>query len=414
MKRVEIINNYQEFKKYKSKISSELQKKGFYSVDILLLYYEVSDVIDLLLSESETFQILKDMNPNMTDIFFKYFIAEKKAYRNLTLLQDRETLDMLVNKSKLSSDDIYQKENISFIDNSNKEKYLKEIVLRLKLCINLYYSAYKDKKVNVELSNGELIYFEFLERNLAHILGVPTYDMLSETRSILDIKWNEKPINILYKIIKDIEGNQDLISSQFSLDTKYELLPFDKIDLKTRAFLLDSPYERVSTIVPLAKGEKLAAKNNQTVSVKISKSELVRGETAPLNKSNALFSNNHDYTLVGYGVSDAARFPKQRTPNSLIVATKDNLEIIKKKFAGQTPHNIVSITSPISGNTTLFTPEEEFNLFLSLYEDFGGSDGMNLRHLLEELRRYAYSYEKRVSEEIDKRNNLNNGRGRII
>ncbi|MBE6141167.1 MAG: hypothetical protein E7172_06570 [Firmicutes bacterium] len=434
-----IIHDYNEFISYKDKITKEMIEKGLYGPDILLMSYSVSDTIDILLSKSETFQVICSMDPLTLDLFQKYFLQLKEKYKKSLMFDDRKTFTDLIGKVKDDSKTILPKpkENISFKDKENKEEYIKEILMRLKDCVNLYYSAYHNKQIEAELSNGEYIYIEFLERNLLHMLGITKKQILLNTElkkmlNIPNVGPDAKPIAILEKIIADLEGNQYIIeaefkrqvereqtmkptgqiaNTQFKKETKNELLPFDKIDLKTRAFMSDSPYQKVSTFVPLAPGEKLSGQNDLSDVVKISKNTLVSEKTSKyVDSENAevRLKKGNDYNFTGYGMSNDS-LPNQRVPMSLIIGSSGELYKYKQKFKGQRPYNILSIKSPINGNTTIFSPQEQFDMYLSLLEDFGGSGGMNLTQLLEELKEFTYSYEERIMNEIEKRKNKSDG-----
>ena len=236
-------------------------------------------------------------------------------------------------------------------------------------------------------------------------------------------------IKILERIIADLEHDQYIISEQFKKDvdnyqrnnltnklsskqfddnTIKELLPFDKIDLKTRAFLNDTPYETVSTFVPLAPGQRLTQKNSDTV--KISKSSLteeVNNKDSIIDNTEIKLKKGNDYILNEY----VKRDEEQRLPISQLVVASENLDEYKRKFAGQKPHNIVSIKSPINGNSTIFSPQEQRDMYLSLLEDFGGEGGMDLNQLLEELYTFTCSYKERIMNELEKRENNLNGYG---
>ena len=110
----EIIKDAREFLNYKNRISQEMMEKGSYGPDILLLYYSVPDTIDLLRSESETFQVLCDMNPSLLDMFQKYFLQLKEKYKKSLILPDRSSLKTLIDKAGQNSRVIYPKSNISF------------------------------------------------------------------------------------------------------------------------------------------------------------------------------------------------------------------------------------------------------------------------------------------------------------
>lgn len=225
-------------------------------------------------------------------------------------------------------------------------------------------------------------------------------------------------IAILEKIIADLETNQDIVNAyfdaivkqeskekgmlskeQFAKKTSTQLLPFDKIDLKTRAFMSDTPYTKVSTIVPLAPGEKLTTKNDRASQVKISKSSLTsidNSKTVLLENGKIKLERGSDYVFTGYVPHNGQ---EGNVPVSLIVAENESIGMYAKKFIGQKPHNIVSINNPKNGSNTIFSPQEQFEMYLSLLTDFNG--GMDLNDLYQELIQFANSYEARVAEQMN-------------
>lgn len=432
---------YKEFLGYKNKIDYELKEKGLYGIDILLMSYSVHDTIDFLQENSETFRILTITDNSKIDEFYKYFISLKNRYQQEINLPDRQSLLLLISKSKQNSKIVFPKNNISFVNTENREEYINRIIRRLKDCVNLYYSAYYNQEIYAELSNGEYTYLKFLEENLPHILGINKNQILmnSEAKRVLNIPQTEMPdiivskngfyhhkekrnttssIAILEKIIADLETNQDIVNAyfdaivkqeskekgmlskeQFAKKTSTQLLPFDKIDLKTRAFMSDTPYTKVSTIVPLAPGEKLTTKNDRASQVKISKSSLTsidNSKTVLLENGKIKLERGSDYVFTGY-------VPHSRqegnVPVSLIVAENESIGMYAKKFIGQKPHNIVSINNPKNGSNTIFSPQEQFEMYLSLLTDFNG--GMDLNDLYQELIQFANSYEARVAEQMN-------------
>lgn len=432
---------YKEFLGYKNKIDYELKEKGLYGIDILLMSYSVHDTIDFLQENSETFRILTITDNSKIDEFYKYFISLKNRYQQEINLPDRQSLLLLISKSKQNSKIVFPKHNISFVNTENREEYINRIIRRLKDCVNLYYSAYYNQEIYAELSNGEYTYLKFLEENLPHILGINKNQILmnSEAKRVLNIPQTEMPdiivskngfyhhkekrnatssIAILEKIIADLETNQDIVNAyfdaivkqeskekgmlskeQFAKKTSTQLLPFDKIDLKTRAFMSDTPYTKVSTIVPLAPGEKLTTQNDRASQVKISKSSLTsidNSKTVLLENGKIKLERGSDYVFTGY-VSHNRQ--EGNVPVSLIVAENESIGMYAKKFKGQKPHNIVSINNPKNGSNTIFSPQEQFEMYLSLLTDFNG--GMDLNDLYQELIQFANSYEARVAEQMN-------------
>lgn len=236
---------YKEFLGYKNKIDYELKEKGLYGIDILLMSYSVHDTIDFLQENSETFRILTITDNSKIDEFYKYFISLKNRYQQEINLPDRQSLLLLISKSKQNSKIVFPKNNISFVNTENREEYINRIIRRLKDCVNLYYSAYYDQEIFAELSNGEYTYLKFLEENLPHILGINKNQILmnSEAKRVLNIPQTEMPdiivskngfyhhkekrnttssIAILEKIIADLETNQDIVNAYFDAMVKQE------------------------------------------------------------------------------------------------------------------------------------------------------------------------------------------------
>lgn len=433
---------YKEFLGYKNKIDYELKEKGLYGIDILLMSYSVYDTIDFLQENSETFNILINTDNSKIDEFYRYFISLKNRYQQEINLPDRQSLMTLINKSKQNSKIVFPKSNLSFVNNENGEEYINRIIRRLKDCVNLYYSTYYNQEICAELSNGEYTYLRFLEENLPHILGITKDQILmnSETKKVLNIPQTEmpdiivfkngyyhhkekrnttSPITILEKIIADLETNQDIINAsfdarikqeskekgilakeQFSKKTTTQLLPFDKIDLKTRAFMSDTPYTKVSTIVPLSKGEKLTTQNDKTTQVKISKSSLTSVDDSKmvlLENGKIKLERGSDYIFTGYVPHRKDKM--NNAPISLIVAENESIATYAKKFKGQKPHNIVSINNPNTGSNTIFSPQEQFEVYIDLLTDFS-SGGMDLSDLYQELIQFANNYEARLAEQM--------------
>lgn len=212
---------YKEFLGYKNKIDYELKEKGLYGIDILLMSYSVHDTIDFLQENSETFRILTITDNSKIDEFYKYFISLKNRYQQEINLPDRQSLLLLISKSKQNSKIVFPKHNISFVNTENREEYINRIIRRLKDCVNLYYSAYYNQEIYAELSNGEYTYLKFLEENLPHILGINKNQILmnSEAKRVLNIPQTEMPDIIVSK-----NGSNTIFSPQEQFEMYLSLL----------------------------------------------------------------------------------------------------------------------------------------------------------------------------------------------
>ena len=387
----------------KQQIDNELMQNGQYSIDILLLYYKMNDVLNLLETYSRTYYEIVRRDPCQKKSLLLYMQEIATFYNKALLLVDRQMLHMLIQKAKLPSNRLYQKDAISFINNQSRGERLLEILDRLKRCVLLYYNVYYQKEIELELSDKKKIKVDFFEHNLPHILGITKQQILSnpETIAILHLKHTDRAIDILYKIINDLDHSKHIIEEQakkhivdqqFLDSTRYELLPFDKIDLKTRAFMKNSPYTKVTTFVSLAQGERLTNQKDCADQVQIAHRPLVEYDDG--------YPAIEDYILTGYGENKRLF---SHVPISSIVVAQENIRRYRTKFKNQKPHTVLSVKCPVSNYVNIFSPKEQIQVFYELLEDFGGNDGMNLSELGREILEFIHSYENRVEKEHQKR-----------
>ena len=196
---------------------------------------------------------------------------------------DRKDSDMLVrNYPDAASEDLIYR-SFKSMPNERKRILISAIISNLELCYEMFQSYYLSDKVEIpvliNLTNGKSFHCKFEEHNLPHILGVPgthgynkttqsyylelpqaTLDMLELTRG--------GALNILKKIVgKDENGEpyknkngvpyKNIIIEQCGLNydsathSYYEMLPWEKIILKTNAFIRGDFFKTTSLISPI-------------------------------------------------------------------------------------------------------------------------------------------------------------------
>lgn len=189
----------------------------------------------------------------------KKFIDERGEIRF-----DRKDSDMLVSNfpNTTSEDLIYR--SFKSMPNERKQNLISAILINLRLCYEMFESYYLSDKVEVpvmlNLTNGEKVPYKFEKRNISHILGIPsTHDsktlapnLPQATLDLLGLK-----IGSAWDVLNSIlEHEQEIINQcglnhDSSSNTYYEMLPWEKILLKTNAFIRGDFFKTTSLISPV-------------------------------------------------------------------------------------------------------------------------------------------------------------------
>ena len=437
---------YEQFNNLYNYIDAELKGNGQFTIDVLLIDNNPSDVLNIIANYAPgSFSYLKD-NDEIKDFFIQYLFKKKKYYENLSISNDK--LEKLIDKSGLGQVQ-HNKEDSLFYSETNQEDYLNDILKRLIDCVNMYYNLYYNNDIKIMLGDGTNLYLQFLEENLLHVLGITQSQVNSnqELRNALNIpSWkNMGSMEILERIIKDIQTNKDIIcaqmqnnirnierfgtsgkivETQLNPNTQSELLPFDKIDLKTRAFLNSGPYNGVSVVSGLAPGTFFLAgdrgkidSDREIQQVRISKTDFdtlkkqpvtfktVGGETIRITTGDYIFNG---YT---YRDNDIRTLRSSQVGSSKVTHqnssgyTTDGLTKFRRMFQNQSPIPVIGVENPDGETSTVFTPEAQQELFLSLYHDFGGEGGMDFNLYFEMLQDFVEKFQKELqSQTITKTN----------
>ena len=225
-----------------------------------------------------------------------------------------------------------------------KENLIAIVLDNLKMCYDLFKSYYKNNSIDIttylNMSSGDTIElnYSFNEENVPHILGIPptneyvtstkshtgTMKLPQETMDFLGIH-NCSAINVLEAILE----NRDKIIECCGVVRRedgllYEMLPWEKIILKTNAFLRGDFFKTtsyISSLNPLSymfspsfdsKGNLIEDVNavslnstlfnrsiiNQPPTDVFQKSPLVKGEKFA-RRFNTVLERDKDYILKG-------------------------------------------------------------------------------------------------------------------
>lgn len=443
----EIKKLYEKFQNIYVYIENELKENNQLPIDVMLLNMNPSDVLNIMSSYAPiSFGILKQ-NEEMQKYFISYLYRKKEYFDNLSI--PNEKLGLLLSKDGAGQTQHHKSESF-YYNEANQEKYLNDILNRLIDCANLYYSLYHNNDINVQLGDGTKLSLQFLESNLLHVLGITQFQVNNnpELRKALNVpEWkNMGSMEILEKIIKDIQTNKDIlclqmknnikriekygtsgeiVSTQLDPNTSSELLPYDKIDLKTRAFINSGPYNGVSVISGISDDQGFISSDRVDTSnpkrpqkpedreiqqVRISKTDFDTLEkekvTIETDDGQQINISRGDYIFNGY----TKRPEDIRTLRSSQVGTskriipnpdgskRNNIGKFKAMFNGQTPIPVVGVENP-DGTTLVFTPEQQQEMFMSLYFDFGGKGGMNFSSYLDILNEFAINFRNELEEQ---------------
>lgn len=386
-----------DFKKVISMINSELHSKGIFDIEYMLINNSISDVLQILSINSYYYNLIKDdkysNGGSFKELLELYFEYVKKKYESL-LIQDGKN-DRIADKyyDKLKEP---TKRNGSYLQYSKNDigmirQDVEKTLMLMREAIQAYYKVYNNKKLVAELTtnntnNSDYLEFIIKEENLLHLLGV-TANQLRSNPDFIRLTGNNHmtPVEILEWIVKDSEGNNDLMQysedfikriskenfelskNQFDSNTQTRLLNYHKIRTKSQAFLKYGPFEKVSLVAKLQNGKKLAVN---------------------ASSNTAMISQAECFKKYPWAYFGSVQNPNKKYIETLII---DSSAGKKELFKGSTPAIVKGIYrigedgggSGGAGGTGghVFSEEEQFDLFCAAYEAF--QDVMNFTNLKE-------------------------------
>lgn len=289
----------------------------------------------------------------------------------------------------------YDKSNIGMIM-SDVQKTLS----LMKEAVQVFYKVYNNKKLIAELStkdidNSDYLEFQIKESELLHLLGV-TAGQLRDNPDFQKLTGNKKmnSTQILEWILKDSEGNNDLlqysedfikrilnsanynvVEKQFSPEVSSQLLNYHKIKSKSETFMKYGPLEKVSLVAKL-QGNATLSKNSKSNTVMITKTDIYK-----------------KYPWAYFG---SVQQPNNKYIETLQIDSNEN----KKELFRYSKPAIVKGIETIDGAGSvdggrLFSPEEQFDLFVDAYTSFG--DTMDFTDLISYFQQLSDSYDPDIS-----------------
>lgn len=363
-------------------INEELKSKGIYDCEYMLINNSIAEVFHVLEDCSEYYNLIRNEifgKSTFKDYLEQYFIIIKRYYDTLIIKEGKSNhiADKYFTKLKEPTSRQYSKSNIGMIP-MEVEKTLQ----LMKEAVQVYYKVYHNKELIAELSTSnpdesEYLNFKINEENLLHLLGVSSRQLMDNPDfQRLTGQKVRSSMEILEWILKDIDGNQNLLQyqedilkriekaskfnllhQQFSPETATQLINYYKVRSKSNTFLKYGPFEKVSLVAKLENGKTLSP-NSKSTSAMITRAESFR-----------------KYPWAYFG-----RVEKNSGDAYIETLQIDSSENKKELFKGSRPavvKTIQGVGEDGSNNIRVFSEEEQFKLFFEAYEAFNTTMDFN-------------------------------------
>lgn len=395
-----------QFRKLVKLINMELKTKKIYDCEYMLINHSVDDVIHVLETSSDNYNLIKDEflgnGIKFLSCLEQYLSLVKKYYETLFIKNGDK--DKIADKYfKKIAEPVKKNGEYIHYDKSNIGMIMSDVQKTLSLmkeAVQVFYKVYCNKRLIAEIStkdvdNSDYLEFQIKESELLHLLGV-TAKQLRDNPDFQKLTGNKKmnSIQILEWILRDIEGNNDLlqysedfiqkilnsdkydiVTKQFSSEVNSRLLNYHKIKSKSETFMKYGPLEKVSLVVKLQ--EKASLSNNS------------KSNTAMITKTDVFKKYPWAY------------FGSVQQPNNKYIETLqiDSDEHKKELFKYSKPAIVKRIETIDESGTVdggnLFSSEEQFELFAEAYFSFG--DTMDFRDLISYFQQLLDSYDPDIS-----------------
>ena len=384
-----------QFRKLVQLINKELKTKKIYDCEYMLINHSVEDVIHVLEDSSDNYHLIQNVvlgnGFKFSDCLEQYLILVKRYYESL-FIKDGDKDKVADNYFEKISEPVKRNGRYIYHDKSNIEMAMSDVQKTLSLmreAVQVFYKVYNNKKLIAELStkdidNSDYLEFQIKESELLHLLGVtakqlrynPDFQKLTGNKkmsSIQILEWILRDGDFIRKILNS--NNYDIANSQFSPEVSSQLLNYHKIKSKSETFMKYGPLEKVSLVVKL--------QDNATLS-KNSKSN-----TAMITKTGVF----KKYPWAYFG---SVQQPDNKYIETLQI---DSNEHKKELFKYSKPAIVKGIETIDESGTVdggrLFSPEEQFDLFVAAYTSFG--DVMDFKDLISYFQQLVDSYDPSIS-----------------
>ena len=366
-----------DFRKVVNMINNELRARKIHPIEYLLINGSVAEVMDILENYNDSYSCIKDdrysNNMKFSDLMYKYCYLVKKRYEAIFIPDNITKEQVYFDKLKEPNNNV----PVSSLGMSETE--IQQTLSLVRDAIVAYYNVYHNKELIAKIKDGvNTAYFEFyiLEKNLLHLLGV-TAEQLRNNPDFIRLTGSRymSSEEILKWIVKDVEGNNDLLDfttnilhrekyldfnlthMQLAPSTTTRILNFHKLRARSQAFMKYGPFEKVSLVVKLNDHYKLTQNS--------------KSNTAMVTKANVF----RKYPWAYFG---SVQTPAEKYIETLLLDSTKGKKALEKNSK---PAIIVGVTGVPDGGGKTFSKEEQLQLFFDAYDEFG--DVLDFSYLAE-------------------------------
>lgn len=344
----------------------------------------------------------------------------------------RKDSDMLIrNFPELSSEDLVYR-SFKSLPNDRKRDLITAILYNLELCYDMFKSYYVSDKVEVpvllNLTNEQSIPFSyrFTSGNISHILGIPSTNEFDSSIRTYTGQPNlpQATINFLgisnasaLEVLESILTNKDRIIEQCGLNfdptsnSYYEMLPWERIILKTNAFIRGDFFKTTALITGINQNSFLITPTDNIRKISITPTMF---SSSALNQQlidpNMTFDEiisiiksqkaKQDFTFKGMSFDErnGVWYPKTNVSaiGEKIKPTNDRVLRTLEKYRYLLSGNmapgdggfVASVESPISPDLSKeYSVQEMINSLVEISNSFGTTAEVekNLREYLEQI-----------------------------
>lgn len=353
----------------------------------------------------------------------------------------RKDSDILTrNFPQLSSEDLVYR-SFKSMPNDRKRDLITAVLYNLELCYEMFKSYYVSDKFEVPafltLTNEEVVPFsyKFTVGNISHILGIPSTNQYETSTGYYTGQPNlpQATINLLgvtnasaLKVLESILGKKDKIIEQCGLNfdpttnSYYEMLPWERIILKTNAFIRGDFFKSTSLISGINQNSFLinptdnirrisitptnfsgSALNQELLDPNMSFDEAISIIKSRTTKKDFTFKGMSfdERDGIWYPKTNASAIGERIQPNNSTVLK--TLEKYRYLFSGNIDPNdggfIAGVESPISEDLSKeYSVQEMVNSLVDIANSFGTTAEVeyNLRGYLEQIQNISNKRKK--------------------
>lgn len=229
------------------------------------------------------------------------------------------------------------------LETRSRDDIMKELIGNLfdnlNLCYDTYQKYYLDgnnKAIenDVELVDGTIFPFKYVldTKRIPHILGIPRAEYLSEkVRKVLGLSESAGADKVLLALIK----NQKYIIAEGGLIEEngkvYQMLPWEKIILKTSSFMRGDYFKTCFCLVKLKEGNYLEKPNEEYATIAATRygQDFINKKltiTGILNDLILTKKQSKDFIFSGFLLDDKTGM---YVPDTLITGKAENIKVGK-------------------------------------------------------------------------------------